>query len=425
MKKWDYQNVRGTQDYLPEDESVRVWLRRVLEEVFQQYGCKPMETPMINYADLLASKYGGGAEIKKEMYTLTDRGKRALALRYDLTIPFAKVMAMNPEIRKPFKRYEIGKVFRDGPIKAGRFREFTQCDVDVAGVDSPLAEAELLEMATEVFRRIGLNIHIQYNNRKLLTGVLDLCGVRNDQHSAVILVLDKREKIGDKQALTELKEIGVDGKAISKIEQWLKQTSQSRSVDFANNRPTTPIMAEGIAELQELEEALLYLNIDNQCTFNPFLARGLEMYTGTVYELFLTEGPIQSSVGSGGRYDQAISGLIGEEQPMPTVGISFGIDVIYTALKMEGRINQKRLLDYYVIPLQKQKEALAVASSLRKQGFRVDVEFKNKKLTKALERANKERVPFVIIIGEEEVASGRYKLKNMETGAEQDVPFSF
>ncbi len=425
MKKWDYQNVRGTQDYLPEDESVRVWLRRVLEEVFQQYGCKPMETPMINYADLLASKYGGGAEIKKEMYTLTDRGKRALALRYDLTIPFAKVMAMNPEIRKPFKRYEIGKVFRDGPIKAGRFREFTQCDVDVAGVDSPLAEAELLEMATEVFRRIGLNIHIQYNNRKLLTGVLDLCGVRNDQHSAVILVLDKREKIGDKQALTELKEIGVDGKAISKIEQWLKQTSQSRSVDFANNRPTTPIMAEGIAELQELEEALRYLNIDNQCTFNPFLARGLEIYTGTVYELFLTEGPIQSSVGSGGRYDQAISGLIGEEQPMPTVGISFGIDVIYTALKMEGRINQKRLLDYYVIPLQKQKEALAVASSLRKQGFRVDVEFKNKKLTKALERANKERVPFVIIIGEEEVASGRYKLKNMETGAEQDVPFSF
>lgn len=125
MKKWDYQNVRGTQDYLPEDESVRVWLRRELEEVFQQYGCKPMETPMINYTDLLASKYGGGAEIKKEMYTLTDRGKRALALRYDLTIPFAKVMAMNPDIRKPFKRYEIGKVFRDGPIKAGRFREFT------------------------------------------------------------------------------------------------------------------------------------------------------------------------------------------------------------------------------------------------------------------------------------------------------------
>ena len=141
MKKMDYQNVRGTQDFLPEQESVRRKIRRILEDTFIRYGCKPIETPIINYTELMASKYAGGAEILQEMYTLTDRGERDLALRYDLTIPFAKVVAMNPQLAMPFKRYEIGKVFRDGPIKAGRFREFTQCDVDIVGVESQAAEA--------------------------------------------------------------------------------------------------------------------------------------------------------------------------------------------------------------------------------------------------------------------------------------------
>lgn len=141
MKKMDYQNVRGTQDFLPEQEVVRRKIRRTLEDTFILYGCKPLETPILNYTELMASKYAGGAEILQEMYTLTDRGERDLALRYDLTIPFAKVVAMNPHLAMPFKRYEIGKVFRDGPIKAGRFREFTQCDVDIVGVQSQIAEA--------------------------------------------------------------------------------------------------------------------------------------------------------------------------------------------------------------------------------------------------------------------------------------------
>lgn len=136
MKKMDYQNVKGTQDFLPNAEGVRRTVRRTLEDVFIQYGCKPLETPILNYTELLASKYAGGAEILEEMYTLSDRGERDLALRYDLTIPFAKVVAMNPDLKLPFKRYEIGKVFRDGPIKTGRFREFTQCDVDIVGVES-------------------------------------------------------------------------------------------------------------------------------------------------------------------------------------------------------------------------------------------------------------------------------------------------
>lgn len=194
MKKMAYQNVKGTQDFLPEDEAVRSKVRRVLEDIFLVYGCRPLETPILNFKELMTSKYSGGAEIVKEMYSLRDQGQRELSLRYDLTIPFAKVVAMNPDIRMPFKRYEIGKVFRDGPIKAGRYREFTQCDVDVVGVESQAAEAELMQMAVLVFRELKLDITISYNNRKIMAGILEVMGVADRDIAGVTLTLDKIKK---------------------------------------------------------------------------------------------------------------------------------------------------------------------------------------------------------------------------------------
>lgn len=202
----NYQNVKGTQDYIGREEVVKRNIKRTLEDVFIQYGCKPLETPILNYTELLASKYGGGSEILEEMYTLSDRGERDLALRYDLTIPFAKVVAMNPTLRMPFKRYEIGKVFRDGPIKEGRYREFTQCDVDIVGVDSQIAEAELMSMALEAFNRLKVDVTIQYNNRKLLVGMLKEFGLAEEMTNKVILVLDKLEKIGVNAVISELVE---------------------------------------------------------------------------------------------------------------------------------------------------------------------------------------------------------------------------
>lgn len=167
----EIRNVKGTKDYLPEEQVLRSKIKRACEDTFERYGCKPLETPTLNMYELMSYKYGGGDEILKEIYTLQDQGKRDLALRYDLTIPFAKVVAMNPNIRLPFKRYEIGKVFRDGPIKQGRFREFIQCDVDIVGVESVMAEAELMSMAFELFQTLNLEVTIQYNNRKLLNGI--------------------------------------------------------------------------------------------------------------------------------------------------------------------------------------------------------------------------------------------------------------
>ncbi|MBD8523339.1 histidine--tRNA ligase [Lysinibacillus fusiformis] len=427
MKKMDYQNVRGTQDYLPEQEVTRRAIRRTLEDTFMAYGCKPIETPILNYTELMASKYAGGAVILQEMYTLTDRGERDLALRYDLTIPFAKVVAMNPSITMPFKRYEIGKVFRDGPIKAGRFREFTQCDVDIVGVTSQAAEAELMMMAIDAFAKLNLQVNIQYNNRKLLVGLLQLFEVEQHQVNQVILILDKIEKIDQKTMLSELRELGISENSMTKIKQFLEARPQINMAYFNEFANQNIILQQGIQELVELTAYLNALGLNEKCTFNPFLARGLEIYTGTIYEIFLADGTIRSSIGSGGRYDQAIGGLLGsEEQLYATVGISFGLDVIYTALEVIGRIEQNApIVDIYIIPLGTEKSALKLAATLRQHEYKVEVELSGKKVKKAMEKANRENTPKVIVLGENEVTQNIYKIKNMQSGKEELIAFKF
>ncbi|MED1865874.1 histidine--tRNA ligase [Fictibacillus nanhaiensis] len=426
MKKMDYQNVKGTQDFLPSAELVRRNIRRTLEDVFIQYGCRPLETPILNYSDLLASKYGGGAEILQEMYTLSDRGKRDLALRYDLTIPFAKVVAMNPTLKMQFKRYEIGKVFRDGPIKPGRFREFTQCDVDIVGVDSQIAEAELMVMALDAFDKLKLDVTIQYNNRKLLTGMLDIFGTETENINSVVLILDKLEKVGVNAVVSELKGLGLTESTVGLIEQFLMDPTNTHVSYFKFFSNQNEEVRQGLEELLELNTYLEYLEVNKQCVFNPFLARGLEIYTGSIYEIFLADQSIKSSIGSGGRYDNAIGGLIGTNDKFSTVGISFGLDVIYTAISLaKNGLNEGTDVDYYVIPIGTRKEALLVANDLRKKGYKVESEMGNRKLGKALEKANKEKIRCVIIIGEEEVLNNHYQVKDMATGKESIVRFQF
>lgn len=425
MKKMNYQNVKGTLDYLPEEEEIRRTIRRTMEDVFIQYGCKPIETPILNYQSLLASKYAGGAEILEEMYTLSDRGKRELALRYDLTIPFAKVVAMNPTLKMPFKRYEIGKVFRDGPIKTGRYREFTQCDVDIVGVQSQVAEAELMMMALDVFRRLKMDVTIQYNNRKLLVGFLRQLNITGQMVNRVILILDKIEKISKEKIKEELREAGLDQVAIDAIESFLQKDLDGIVEEYRQLAEKEEIIKQGLEEWNELQAYLKQLEIESCCLFNPFLARGLEIYTGTIYEIFLTDKSVKSSIGSGGRYDNAIGGLIGSQETYATVGISFGLDVIFAALSLENSYLEVERLDYYIIPIGRPMEAISAAKALRDHGFKVELELGKKKLAKALDKANKEGVKKVIIIGENEVDGNTYKVRDMETGEEWLEAFQY
>ncbi len=419
-----FQNVKGTQDFLPKDQRVRREIVRTLEDLFIQYGCQPLETPILNETSLMASKYAGGDEILEEMYRLSDRGNRDLALRYDLTIPFAKVVAMNPSLSMPFKRYEIGKVFRDGPIKAGRFREFTQCDVDIVGVDTQLAEAELMMMGLEGYRRLNLDVVIQYNNRKLLIGMLNVFGTPRDRVNDVILTLDKLPKIGVDAVVNELEDKEVSPQRVTAIKQFLEEEGNTELSYFERFSESENVLREGIEELRELQSYLMYLGIDEKCVFNPFLARGLDIYTGTIYEVFLRSGSVTSSIGSGGRYDNAVAGLIGRDEPLPTVGISFGLDVIYTAMKEEIEVKESAI-EYVIIPINTGVQALKLAKAFRDKGNRVEVDMSGRKVGKAMNKAHREGIPYVIIIGEEEVKNGTYNVKNMATGDENTERFEF
>ena len=416
-------NIKGTKDYMPEEQYVRNEIKKKVESVFECYGYLPLETPILCYYDMLASKYAGGSEILKEVYKLKDQGDRDLGLRYDLTIPFAKVIGLNPYIRMPFKRYEIGKVFRDGPVKLGRNREFIQCDVDIVGVKSMLAEAELISMVFEVFDKLQLEVFVSYNNRKLLSGIISNSKVGDEMINEVILAVDKIEKIGVLGVTQELSEKGLSEIVINSLFESL-QSAKSNLQDYINSNQTNRLIVEGGVELNELNGYFKALGIMENVRFNPFLSRGLDIYTSTVFEAFLTDGSISSSVAGGGRYDNIIGSFLDSDKEYPAVGISFGLDVIFSALTLKNKIQYKYPLDLMIIPIGTESKALEIAKALRKKGFLVDLEMTGRKLKKCLDFANKEKIPYVLILGQNELTANCVKLKNMFTGVEKTILIS-
>ncbi|MBR5742398.1 MAG: histidine--tRNA ligase [Clostridia bacterium] len=404
-------NIKGAFDYLPERQRVRRDIVRILTETFEKYGFSPVETPMLNYLDLLASKYAGGAEILKEVYSLSDQGGRELALRYDLTVPLCKLVAMNPELPMPFKRYEIGKVFRNGPVKAGRNREFTQCDVDMAGADSLTAETEFLTMTAEVFRKLELPIRIELSNRKLLTGLIRKAGIPEEKTAAVITAVDKLKKIGRKGVAEELSESGIAEEDLSGLFDLFETPFDALRESLGDEEENAPL-SEGIRELSSLFEMLDAAGIRDRILYAPHLARGLDIYTGTVWEVFMTEGSVTSSIGAGGRYDNIIGKLSGGRD-IPAVGMTFGLDVIYAVLLERDAARKGTETELFVIPMGTEARSVALAARLREAGLRVSVETVRRKMKKSLDYANREGIPFVIILGENEASSGRIAVKAM------------
>ncbi|MDD4402390.1 MAG: histidine--tRNA ligase [Desulfitobacteriaceae bacterium] len=402
-------NPRGTRDYYGKEQQLRKYIRQTLETVFEQYGYEEAETSVLNYYETLAQKYAGGAEILKEVYQLSDQGGRQLALRYDLTVPFARLVGTNPQLSSFYRRYEIGKVFRDGPVKTGRLREFTQCDVDMVGVNSILAEAELMAMAVDIFERLDLEVIISYNHCQLLENILKTSGIQADRYSEVILSLDKLDKIGRTAVGKELNQKGFAYPIIENIFTRLNQVARDSREEIM-----------GSEELQELQSYLKALGIEEKTRFNPGLARGLDIYTGTVFEVFLENSSITSSIASGGRYDRIIGNFLGDGAEYPAVGMSFGLDVIFQALLEQGTAGQTNI-DVFIIPLDTGVEALKLAQALRKKQVRVLVEMKERKLKKSLDYANKNLIPYVIVLGNREVETGVVSLKNMLTGADTTI----
>ena len=408
-------NVKGTSDSLPKKEIVKRRVINTLSDTFEKFGYMPLDTTILCYYDLLASKYSGGSEILKEVYTLKDQGDRELGLRYDLTVPFSKVIGMNAgkEITLPFKRYEVGKVFRDGPVKTGRAREFYQCDVDVCGIEGSYIEAEMLSMTLLAYKRLGIKVYIEINNRKLLQGFIEDVGIPEELVSRVILSVDKLAKIGEDGVRSELSSYQIEEEKLNKLFSYFKCT-----LDELDNMPiTNNYFLEGREEIKELFNYIKEIGLEG-CKFTPYLARGLEIYTGTVWEVFDSEKRLTCAIGGGGRYDKIITNFIDDGNKYPAVGISFGIVPICEILE---NTTEEALCDLLIIPMGTNTESLGLANNFREKGLKVLIEMNNRKVKKVLESANKNNIPYVIVLGENELQANTLVIKDMANSTNIEV----
>lgn len=429
----DLSPPKGMRDFLPGDASRREWIADTLKRVFKAYGFVPLETPVAERFEVLSSKFAGGEEILKETYRFQDQGKRELGLRYDLTVPLCRVFAGNAQLAKPFKRYQIAPVFRDGPLKKGRYREFVQCDVDTLGVSSVVAEAEILALAAHAFTALGLGVVFKVNDRKLLNGLLEDAGIAKEKQAGALLSLDKLEKIGSQSVLAELeKERGVSAAAGKKLLSLFEKAGSGPNALAAIAKSMKSVEGkQGVDELTQFFDFLEAFGVQN-AEFVPSLSRGLNYYTGMVYEAFLspdasTSSSITSSLAAGGRYDQMVGDFSGKSEPVPAVGISFGLDVIGEALieksaASAGMNPGTASAKVFVIPVgETLPVCIRIAQQLRNAGISVLLDLAGRGVSKNLQWAAKQGLPYVLIVGEQEVKDGKYTLRDLLAGTEKKL----
>ena len=413
----ELQLPRGTRDFPPAEAILRDEVIQAMVGVFERYGFNPLETPILERWEILSAKYAGGEEILKETYKLTDQGGRELGLRYDLTTPLARFIGMNPNVKRPFKRYHIGPVYRDGPIKHGRYREFHQCDVDTVGVHSPMADAELIWIALDVFQQLGFDVEVRVNHRGLLKDLARAVEVPEELTDTGILSIDKLEKLGTDGVRAELIDKGFP---TEQADRWL----DAMDVEGTNAEVLEALLAtvpDSNAH-QEISEMLGYLPDDGRVRLVPSLARGLGYYTGAIFEVFSHDPEFDGAVAAGGRWDEMIGDFLGSEQPYPASGISFGLEPITELIKAqreESESQRESVVDVYVVPIRLQQEGLAITQELRRSGLNVDLDLVGRGVSDNLKFANAYGIPYVVIVGPKELEQNRVTLRDMTSGEEE------
>ena len=407
MKSIDTSNLKGTEDFFGKEQIIRNYIIDTLKNIFNNYGYLPLDTSILNNYDLLAYKYNDGAEILKEIYKLTDQGNRELALRYDLTIPFCKFIANQKELRLPLRRYEIGKVFRNGPVKLGRCREFYQCDCDIVGIDGTDIEVEQMIMVIEAFRRLGIDIIVKWNNRKLMTSLIKYTGINIDT-DMVIGVIDKKEKMSLDNLYKEFESIGISNDMASKLMNLFSMNiSEYNNLDYDDE-----LFRESLIEINDINNKIISLGLTDNTVFTPTLARGLSIYTGIVFEFYDKLERLTCSLGGGGRYNKIITDFINDGNEYPAIGLSFGLEPIYTILK--SNLEENSLYDVYIIPMEEDYKVLELATILRNNNISTIVEYSKRKIKKCFEFADKNNIKYVIVLGSRELETGVYTIKDME-----------
>lgn len=397
------QTLKGFRDFLPTQKRQRDFVLAKLIQAFQQSGFDPLETPTLEYKETIMGKYGEEAD--KLVYEFTDRGGREVALRYDQTVPLARVAAQyQNELPLPFRRYQTQNVFRADKPQKGRFREFTQCDLDILGSADPLADAEILATTYAGFRAVGFtSVQLQVNDRQVLLEKLQPFANDNVSVFSIIQSIDKLDKVSAEVVAEEL-------------------VSKGMSLGNAQSALAAIQAAEPSANLQTIIGLAVALGVPREAlVFTPVLARGLDYYTGMIFEIKVPEYGV-GSLGGGGRYDNLIGMLSGRE--VPAVGVGIGFDRTVEAALELGLIETGRTSAQVLVTVfaeEYRQSSAKVVGELRKAGISCELFAEASKLNKQLKYAGRREFPWVIMIGEEEQAQGLVMLKNMQTGEQEKL----
>lgn len=413
-----FQPPRGTRDFLPEQMNMRKKIVEIIETTFKNYGFLPIDTPAFEDWKLLAAKGSGGETIKDEIYYFRDKSNRELGLRFDLTVPTARVVASNPQLPRPFKRYQIGPVWRYDKPQAGRFREFLQADADIFGSPKMDCEAECISVAADALKKLGFNkFLIRLNNRKILNGLVELAGIKKPIEA--FRVLDKLEKIGKGEVLKQLKQFA-DAGAAERLIEMISIKGRPEAV-LSNGRKLLKgirIAEEGLNELEEIIEKSKVYGTADKIIIDFSLVRGLDYYTGPIFEISINSKASIGSIAGGGRYDNLI-GLY-SNRPEPATGFSFGVERIAEAMKISmPKTNTK----VFVVAVNEKlkNEAIRIAQKLRAQGISSETDLMGRDIRKQLEYANSCGIPFALFVGKKELKENKFTLRDMKTGKERKV----
>jgi len=421
--------LKGFRDYLPEQMIARKKMIDTIGRVFERYGFSPIQTPALEYSEILLGKMGADAD--RLLYSFTDHGGREVCLRYDLTLPLARVAAQYGNLPIPFKRYQIAPVWRAEKPGKGRYREFFQCDVDIVGSPDLLADAECVAVDNDVLATLGVRrFIIRINNRKVLTGLLHTIGLGGDDDrtgQAILRTIDKLGAVGEDAVRRLLAEDNLlDPDAIDRLFEFLTIRGAEDDMLARAERVigASAAGAEGLAELRDVVRYAAAMGVPrDRLNIDFSIARGLDYYTGSVFETFLPDLPAVGSVMSGGRYDNLISLFLGRD--MPAVGISAGIDRLFSAMGELGLVETVRApTQVLVAPLGPDAvpPALAAATQLRAAGLPTEVYFGQARLKKQLKYADQRGIRAVVILGGDEIAAGQATVKMMESGQQTAVP---
>src|SRR3989344_4673337 len=404
MTRIEPKTLKGFRDFLPNQAKKRQYVINTLKSVFESYGFEPLETPALEYEEILLGKYG--EEGDKLMYRFEDNGKRRVALRYDQTVPLARVVAQYAnDLPVPFKRYQISNVWRAENPQKGRYREFLQCDIDIVGSSSPLSDAEIIAVAAKSLEKLGFkNFKILLNDREAFQEIVEERKASEKEINSALRTIDKIKKISEDGVINELVKKGISEKRASELIELIKKQEKSDV-------------------LKDIDLYLQNLELDKSLfEFSPTLARGLDYYTGMIFEIEV-QGYDGGSVAGGGRYDDLI-GIFANKQ-VPAVGFAFGFDRLIEAMeqldlfpKEFGNINA--LITIFSKELK--EKSIKVYSTLRNKGLKLEIYLdENTPLEKQLKYADKKGILYTIIIGPKEARENKITLRNMKTGAQKTI----